>query len=144
MHDPAGARILNNMVEQCERDAPAAVFAALGDAVRCEIVVALRSGPATVSELAARFPITLQAVSRHVGILEAADVVHRTRAGRSRTVSLIPETLAYAAAWLVPQRPADSYDRLDDLLRRQGHGDSPSIRLEDTALVSATHNQEKP
>jgi DNA-binding transcriptional ArsR family regulator len=50
-------------------------FAALGDPVRQMIVERLADGDATVNELAAMFPISLQAVSRHIKVLEAASLI---------------------------------------------------------------------
>lgn len=105
------------------------VFAALGDPVRCDLVTALRQGPATVSELAARFPISLQAVSRHIGVLESAGVLRRERSGRSRVVTLDAAVLARAAAWLAPPSRAAAYDALDVVLAAEGHADASPIRL---------------
>lgn len=126
------------MVEHSERPATSAVFAALGDPVRCDLVVALRTGPATVGELAARFPISLQAVSRHIGVLESAGVLRRERIGRSRVVTLDAAALARAAAWLAPPRRDAAYDGLDALLAEHGHGDAPPIRVHGTATTPTT------
>ena len=65
-----------------------ATFAALGDPVRQRIVEPLADGDATVNELAARFPISLQAVSKHIKVLEHAGVVSRRRAAQTRPVHL--------------------------------------------------------
>jgi len=68
------------------------VFSALGDPVRLAIVESLSanvSGQATVNDLASLFPISLQAVSRHIKVLEAAGVVAQERDGRHRPVSLV-------------------------------------------------------
>ena len=93
-------------------------FAALGDPVRSAIVGRLADGDATVNELAALFPITLQAVSRHIGVLEAAGVVTRRREGKTRPVHLEPAVLASSADWLEAHRRRleTKYRRLDALL----------------------------
>lgn len=126
------------MVEHLPEPPPVAVFAALGDPVRCELVRALRAGPATVSELAGRFPISLQAVSRHIGVLEAAGILRRERTGRSRVVTLERGSLRRAAAWLAPGAPADAYGRLDDFLTARGRSDAPPIRIVAGAPASTT------
>jgi DNA-binding transcriptional ArsR family regulator len=93
-------------------------FAALGDPVRSAIVGRLADGDATVNELAALFPITLQAVSRHIGVLEAAGLVTRRREGKTRPVHLEPAALASSADWLEAHRRRleTKYRRPDALL----------------------------
>jgi DNA-binding transcriptional ArsR family regulator len=93
-------------------------FAALGDPVRSAIVGRLADGDATVNELAALFPVTLQAVSRHIGVLEAAGLVTRRREGKTRPVHLEPAALASSADWLEAHRRRleTKYRRLDALL----------------------------
>ncbi|WP_040163836.1 ArsR/SmtB family transcription factor [Microbacterium gorillae] len=114
------------------------VFAALGDPVRADIVQHLDSGPATVSELAALFPISLQAVSRHVGVLADAGIVTRTRDGRSRTVELRADTLDEAAQWLERRRRRleERYRRLDDVL-----ADLTAPPLVETEPTGETHER---
>lgn len=104
---------------------PATTFAALGDPVRRAIVDRLADGDATVNELADLFPITVQAVSRHIKVLEAGGVVSRRREGKTRPVHLEPEPLARSRDWLEAhrQRLEDKYARLDELLQE---GDEPS------------------
>ncbi|MBA2638725.1 MAG: winged helix-turn-helix transcriptional regulator [Nocardioidaceae bacterium] len=75
-------------------------FAALADPVRRTIVVRLSRTSATVNELAALFPITTQAVSRHVGVLEHSGLVTRTRDAQRRPVHLNPAALESLTAWL--------------------------------------------
>lgn len=81
-----------------------ATFAALGDPVRRAIVDRLVDDDATVNELAAMFPISLQAVSKHIKVLEAAGVVSRRREGRTRPVHLEGTQLARSADWLEEHR----------------------------------------
>jgi DNA-binding transcriptional ArsR family regulator len=93
-------------------------FAALGDPVRWAIVDRLADGDATVNELASLFPISLQAVSRHIGVLETAGVVTRRREGKTRPVHLEPDALAQPRDWLADhgRRLEARYRRLDALL----------------------------
>jgi DNA-binding transcriptional ArsR family regulator len=93
-------------------------FAALGDPVRRTIVDRLAEGDATVGELASLFPISFQAVSRHIGVLEAAGVVARRREGKTRPVHLKADVLVAASDWLEAHRRRleARYTRLDALL----------------------------
>lgn len=102
-----------------ERQDPAATFAALGDPVRRAIVERLADGDATVNELAAGFPISVQAVSKHIKVLEAAGVVSRRKVAQTRPVHLEATSLARSADWLEAHRRRleDRYQRLDELLQ---------------------------
>lgn len=97
---------------------PATTFAALGDPVRRGIVDRLADGDATVNELAALFPISLQAVSKHIKVLEAAGLVSRRREGKTRPVHLEAAALARSIGWLETRRRRleARYARLDELL----------------------------
>jgi len=97
----------------------AVTFAALGDPVRRTIVDRLGDGDATVNDLAAMFPISLQAVSRHIQVLEAAGVVSKRRVGKTRPVRLEGSALARSADWLEAHRRRleSRYARLDELLK---------------------------
>ena len=96
----------------------ATTFGALGDPVRSAIVERLVTGDATVNELAELFPISLQAVSKHIKVLEAAGIVSRRREGQTRPVRLEPELLDRTAAWLHEhaRRLEARYARLDAVL----------------------------
>ena len=100
-----------------ERDL-ATTFAALGDPVRQAIVEQLADGDATVGELAAGFPISLQAVSRHIGVLESAGVVSRRKVAQTRPVHLEADALARSSEWLEAHRRRleQRFERLDELL----------------------------
>jgi DNA-binding transcriptional ArsR family regulator len=100
-----------------ERDL-AATFAALGDPVRRAIVERLAEGDATVNELAAGFPISVQAVSKHIKVLEVAGVVSRRKVAQTRPVHLETASLARPADWLEAHRRRleARYERLDELL----------------------------
>jgi DNA-binding transcriptional ArsR family regulator len=93
-------------------------FAALADPVRRAIIAHLSRGPATVNDLAAPFEISLQAVSKHIQVLESAGLVTRTRDAQRRPVHLKPEALETLTAWLDSYRLTHEqrYRRLDALL----------------------------
>ena len=94
-------------------------FVALGDPVRRAIIARLSRGPATVNELAEPIAMTLQGVSKHIQVLEAAGLITRTREGQRRPCHLNGEALEALTAWidryrLVAER---QFRQLDDLLR---------------------------
>jgi DNA-binding transcriptional ArsR family regulator len=76
-------------------------FAALTDSTRRAILARLEAeGPITVSNLAGPLPIKLPAVLKHLGVLEDAGLITRSKAGRIVTVSIDPDPLKDALAWL--------------------------------------------
>lgn len=93
-------------------------FLALADPVRRSIVAQLSRGPASVGELAAPHPITPQAVSRHVRVLEAAGLVSRSRDAQRRPVHLEAAALEALTSWIDRYRLVAEarYRRLDALL----------------------------
>src|ERR1700685_76151 len=97
-----------------EHDRLDRAFAALADPVRGRITASLTPAPATVNELAEPFPITVQAVSQHVQVLEQAGLVTRTRQAQRRPVHLDPAALEAVTAWIDTYRlqAERSYRRL--------------------------------
>jgi DNA-binding transcriptional ArsR family regulator len=95
-----------------------AVFGALADPTRRAILARLTQGEAAVSELAAPFPISQPAISRHLRVLEEAGLITRTRQATARLSHLRAEPLREAATWLAAYRDywEQSYQRLDELL----------------------------
>src|SRR4051794_3795361 len=93
-------------------------FTALGDPVRRAMIARLSRGPAGVNELADPFPITKQAVSRHIQVLEAAGLITRTREGQRRPCHLVPSALEALTSWIDEYRleTERSYRRLDAVL----------------------------
>jgi DNA-binding transcriptional ArsR family regulator len=94
-------------------------FAALADPTRRAILARLAQGEATVNELAEPFPITLQAVSKHLKVLERAGLIARGRTAQLRPSRLQGAALADAAGWLEHYRAFwdESFDRLAEHLR---------------------------
>jgi DNA-binding transcriptional ArsR family regulator len=97
-------------------------FAALADPTRRAILTRLADGEATVNELAEPFPITVQAVSKHLKVLERAGLITRGRSAQLRPSRLHGAHLGEAAAWLETYRPfwQESFDRLDERLQTKG------------------------
>src|SRR5215217_4379002 len=92
-----------------------AVFAALADRTRRDIVARLSQGEATVKELAAPYAMTLQAVSQHIGVLERCGLVSRGRHRQTRPCRLEPEALEAAESWIEQSRRTwtERMDRLE-------------------------------
>jgi DNA-binding transcriptional ArsR family regulator len=108
-------------------DRLSATFAALAHPTRRAILARLVDGEATVNELAAGFPITGQAVSQHLQVLERAGLIERARTAQLRPSRLRGEPLGEAVAWLLGYRRfwEASFDRLDERLQggETGGGD---------------------
>src|SRR5215813_11504072 len=94
-------------------------FAALADPTRRAILGRLAEGEATVNELAEPFPITLQAVSQHLKVLERAGLITRGRTAQLRPSRIAGAPLKDASEWLDDYRRfwSASFDRLDERLR---------------------------
>ena len=87
------------MVE-CHQDALDLVFSAVADSTRRAILQALARKPATITEIAKPFPVSLNAVSKHVMVLERAGLIRREVQGREHHCTLEPHPLREATAWL--------------------------------------------
>jgi DNA-binding transcriptional ArsR family regulator len=99
-------------------DELSATLSALADPTRRAILERLTDGDASVGELAAPFPISLQAVSKHLKVLERAGLISRTHSAQWRPCRLRPEPLGQVVTWLQDRRFWDaSFDRLEDHLR---------------------------
>jgi DNA-binding transcriptional ArsR family regulator len=97
-------------------------FAALADPTRRAILTRLADGEATVNELAEPFPITVQAVSKHLKVLERAGLITRGRTAQLRPSRLHGARLGEASEWLETYRPfwQERLDRLDERLQAKG------------------------
>ncbi len=101
-------------------DTVSTVFGALADPTRRAILARLADGEATVNELAAPFPMSLQAVSKHLKVLENAGLISRTRDAQWRRCRLEPAPLRDIAHWVDEYRRFwdERYDALDTYLTR--------------------------
>jgi DNA-binding transcriptional ArsR family regulator len=96
------------------RDPLDQLFHAIGDGSRRAMVERLARGPATVTDLARPFDMSLPTIVQHLGVLEAAGIVSSSKVGRVRTCQLVPGGLDPAGDWIGRQRlPAER--RLDRL-----------------------------
>ncbi len=112
-------------------DALSRVFAALSDPIRRDMVARLAEADATVNELAEPYDVTLQAVSKHLKVLEDAGLVSRSRDAQRRPVHLEAEVFDLMTKWIehYRSRAEDRYRRLDALLRSMPDDEPhPTIR----------------
>ncbi|HEY2507460.1 MAG TPA: metalloregulator ArsR/SmtB family transcription factor [Streptosporangiaceae bacterium] len=101
-------------------DALSRVFAALADPTRRDIVARLSSGDATVNQLAEPYRMTLQAIYKHLKVLEAAGVVTRPPGPQPRPVRLEAKVFDLMDKWIERYRreAEERYRRLDEVLAR--------------------------
>ncbi|MBT2520936.1 helix-turn-helix transcriptional regulator [Arthrobacter sp. ISL-28] len=94
------------------------VFQALADSTRRAILVRLCEGPASVSELARPFAMSLPAIVQHLQVLEASGLIRSEKIGRVRSCSIVPSAVRLAEAWLRSRRTAQEsrLDRLESFL----------------------------
>ena len=94
------------------------VFAALADPTRRDIVARLTRGDATVGELAAPYAVSMQAISKHLKVLEDAGLVTRGRDAQRRPVHLKAEVFEVMTTWIERYRrqAEERYRRLDAVL----------------------------
>lgn len=91
--------MFNRMVDH-SHDELNRVFSAVADPTRRAILASLRNKSATISEIASSFPVSLNAISKHVMVLERAGLIHRNVQGREHVCSLNAGPLQDATAWL--------------------------------------------
>jgi DNA-binding transcriptional ArsR family regulator len=106
------------VIDEVSADRLSTTFGALADPTRRAILARLAEGEATVNQLAEPFPMTLQAVSKHLKVLERAGLVTRSRDRQRRPCRLAPKPLAEATEWLEGYRQfwEGSFRSLDALL----------------------------
>ena len=90
------------------------IFGALSDPTRLAVVERLLDGPASVSALAEPFAMAPPSFLKHLRVLEEAGLVASRKTGRVRTVSLVPDSLAWVDRWVLSHR-ARIEQRLDRL-----------------------------
>ncbi len=96
------------------------VYRALADSTRRSLLTALRSSDARIKDLAEPLPMSFAAVAQHVATLERAQLVSRQIRGREHWISITPDGLREAEAWIAQQSAAWSSraDALSDYLQR--------------------------
>lgn len=101
---------------------------ALADPTRRALLQRLAQGEARVTELADPFAMSLNGVSKHIRMLERADLVRRRRVGRDHFLSLNPQPLDAAADWIATQQEVWTarLDTLEALLRAEDEAAAPS------------------
>jgi DNA-binding transcriptional ArsR family regulator len=112
--------VINHLVEEegAMTDRLSKAFAALADPTRRDIVARLTVGDATVGALAAPYDVSLQAVSKHLKVLEEAGLVSRARDAQRRPVHLEAEVLDLMTRWIERYRreAEERYRRLDAVI----------------------------
>jgi DNA-binding transcriptional ArsR family regulator len=118
-------------VHKTEVDQLSNVFGALADPTRRAILARLADGDLAVRELAAPFPMSQPAVSRHLKVLETAGLISRSRRATTRLSHLEAEPLRDATTWLARYQAYwdERYDQLDELLA--------TLRRRDAAVTSS-------
>ena len=104
------------------------VFAALADPTRRDIVARLATGDATVGELAEPYDISIQAISKHLQVLERAGLVTKTREAQRRSVHLEAEVFDLMTKWIERYRrqAEERYRRLDTVLAEMNATTQPN------------------
>jgi len=110
------------------QDTLSATFGALADPTRRAILASLTAGEKTVSELAEPFDMTMPAVTKHLKVLEKANLIERSREAQYRPCRLHPDPLRAIDEWMEQYRRffEGSFNRLDDYLQQiqtKGHKD---------------------
>ena len=114
-------------------DALSKVFSALADPTRRDMVARLTVADATVNELAEPYDVTVQAVSKHLRVLEEAGLVSRSRQAQRRPVHLEAEVFDLMTKWIERYRrqAEERYRRLDDLLQSMPDEPPPTAQTGD-------------
>jgi DNA-binding transcriptional ArsR family regulator len=119
---------------QTQSDPLSTTFSALADPTRRAILARLAGGEATVTELAAPFDLSLPAISKHLRVLQRANLIEQGRQAQWRPCRLTPEPLRDVADWVdqYKQHWVESFDRLETWLRG----------TDETAAPAPTRRQE--
>lgn len=99
-------------------DALSLAFTALGDPTRRDIVARLTEGDSTVTELASAYDVSLQAVAKHLRVLERSGLVSRRREAQRKPVHLEAEVFDLMTRWIerYRRRAEERYQRLEDVI----------------------------
>ena len=114
------------------------VFSALADPTRRDMVARLAVADATVNELADPYDVSVQAVSKHLKVLEDAGLVSRSRDAQRRPCHLEAEVFDLMTTWIERYRQAaeERYSRLDAVLARMERQDTVDSSTEQTGAAS--------
>lgn len=109
-------------------DALSRVFSALADPTRRDMVARLAEGDATLSELAEPYHMSVQAVSKHLRVLEDAGLVSRSREAQTRPAHLEAEVFDLMTKWIERYRrqAEERYQRLDAVLQQMPERAGPT------------------
>lgn len=102
-------------------------LSAISHSARRAIIARLaEEGPARVTEIAEPFAMSLNAVSKHLKVLEQAGLIHRTRLGREHIIAFEPGPLREVARWIHPYEKfwAERLDRLGAFFQQDGSTDT--------------------
>ena len=104
------------------------VFSAMADPTRRDIVSRLAVRDATLSELAEQYDVSIQAVAKHLKVLEDAGVVSRSRDAQRRPAHLEAKVFDLMTKWIerYRQQAEERYRRLDDVLDAMPDDDAPT------------------
>ena len=122
------------------------LFAALADPTRRDMVARLAVADATVNELAEPYDVTVQAVSKHLKVLQDAGLVSRSRDAQRRPVHLEAEAFDLVTTWVERYRrqAEERYRRLDDLLAAMPDEVDPAPPPEPTRTPRPTRTPHPP
>src|SRR6202158_3526475 len=126
-------RIILNPMVQYMRARLDASFAALSDATRRGVLERLGRSDASITDLAAKFHMTLTGMKKHVGVLEQSGLVTTEKLGRVRTCKLGLRRLEEEAAWIERYRQVwdarfDELDKIVESLKREERVDGRKKR----------------
>lgn len=115
-------------------DPVTATFTALADPTRRAILARLALGEASVGELTEPFPMSMPAISKHLRILEKAELITRTKEAQWRRCKLRPDGFRTAASWLRDYETfwSESFDRLAEHLASEGDRETKAAATEKT------------
>jgi len=117
--------MVSDMVQSAVTDD---VFHALSSPIRRKVLERLSTGPATVSDLAARFDMQLPSFVQHLSVLEQSRLVRSKKRGRVRTYEIAPERFAVVEDWLTARRRQweARLDRFDQYVKQLKEKESAS------------------
>ena len=116
------------------------VFAALADPTRRDMVARLTDADATVGDLAAPYDVSVQAISKHLKVLEDAGLVSRSKQAQRRPVHLEAEVFDLMTRWIerYRRRAEERYQRLDAVLAQMDDGQEPRSTDDTTTTREGT------